>query len=80
MDLSRVALKDGATVEADLKQEENNVMFREDLHSHNERKEQMEDNMQWACALTMNDCCWDVLGKMCFLHGKSVLFQHCICV
>ena len=51
VDSNRVTLKDGARVEADLKQEENNMMFQEDLHSHDKRKEQMEDNTQKGMCL-----------------------------
>ena len=53
IDSSGAPLKDAAKAEADLKQEENNMVFREELRLHNERKDQIEDNTQKAYALTM---------------------------
>ena len=61
IDGSGASLKDAAKAKADLKQEEHNMAFREDLRLCNERKDQMEDDTQKAHALTMNNCCSQVM-------------------
>ena len=57
MDASSALLKDEAKIKADLEQEENNAVFREELHVHNKKPEQMTDGTQKACALIVNNCC-----------------------
>ena len=55
------ALKDGVKMAAELKQEENNMVFREELCLCNEKKVQVADNTQKACALMVNHHCSKVI-------------------
>ena len=64
VDSSGALLKDAAKAEADLKQDEHNMAFREDLQLCNKRKDQIEDNTQKACALTMNNYCGKVMRNL----------------
>ena len=44
-------------IEADLEQNEYNIVFREELRIYNEEKKQLEDNLQKAYALIMKNYC-----------------------
>ena len=61
VDGNSMSLKDEAKIKADLEQEENNVVFREELCACNKRLEQMTDDTQKACALIMNNHCGKVM-------------------
>ena len=61
VDKDSAPLKDEAKIKADLVQEKNNVVLREEFCAHCKKLEQMTDDTQKAHALTVNNHCGKVM-------------------